>query len=487
MRRSSRLAEKQANLGNDACKEPKAKKHRLNDKTTKIATIDNGTMVEAFKYLDYSQLAKKSLVSKRFRNERAKCTNKYIKMFNKVLSPEEYDEWVIDNHYSKQVPLENQVAGEESTHSGSNVYKLYAYGAITYPNHSVEFFVRAELNHENWPLFQHFKLLSWIKDHVCCNEFSICGDSTLTDSSYDQELLTFLITGAHCTSAIYVRGYDLTNVVIDFVKKFMDCKNCEFVQSICSGAFVDEEESRIARILKREYPAFILKEEHSEEDDFHTYVFAFNNVDIGKKIQLTIKFDVPEEHHHKEFQVPSQVTIENLISREREKAARNERLLKTNDLLEYAQEPQQEYRITENQLFAGYKLLKEDRILKKRGYRYFIPATGTVFNQRDLDKWVSIFATGVTDEEGRILGLDSWQLFDEQKNKYHMVTARDWYKCSCPIGVTKSPCKHIVHVKHNKNELRFPAHFANRPLDMNRKVGRPKKNRQDRYAIRPQE
>ncbi|KAI1703477.1 hypothetical protein DdX_14902 [Ditylenchus destructor] len=80
-----------------------------------------------------------------------------------------------------------------------------------------------------------------------------------------------------------------------------------------------------------------------------------------------------------------------------------------------------------------------------------------------------------------ILGLDSWPQFDEQKNKYHMVTARDWFKCSCPIGVTKSRCKHIVHVKYNKNELRYPAHFANRPLDMNRKTGRPKKNRQDRY------
>ncbi|KAI1691223.1 hypothetical protein DdX_22016 [Ditylenchus destructor] len=71
----------------------------------------------------------------------------------------------------------------------------------------------------------------------------------------------------------------------------MDCKNCEFVQSIGSEAFGDEEESRVAEILKREYPAFIAKEEHDEDDDCHTYVFAFNNVDIGKKMQLTITFE----------------------------------------------------------------------------------------------------------------------------------------------------------------------------------------------------
>ncbi|KAI1709855.1 hypothetical protein Ddc_13681 [Ditylenchus destructor] len=41
---------------------------KLRIRNTKIANMDNGTTVEAFKFLNYYQLAKKSLVSKRFRN-----------------------------------------------------------------------------------------------------------------------------------------------------------------------------------------------------------------------------------------------------------------------------------------------------------------------------------------------------------------------------------------------------------------------------------
>ncbi|KAI1690596.1 hypothetical protein DdX_22405 [Ditylenchus destructor] len=68
MRRSTRIAEKQAKVENDFQREPKAEKKRSNAKVTAIAVMDNGTMVQAFKYLNYCQLAKNSLVSKRFRN-----------------------------------------------------------------------------------------------------------------------------------------------------------------------------------------------------------------------------------------------------------------------------------------------------------------------------------------------------------------------------------------------------------------------------------
>ncbi|KAI1695792.1 hypothetical protein Ddc_20967 [Ditylenchus destructor] len=68
MRRSAQLAEKYAKAENEAQMEPKTKKKRSNDKVTTMATMDNGTMVETFKFLNYCQLAKESLVSKRFRN-----------------------------------------------------------------------------------------------------------------------------------------------------------------------------------------------------------------------------------------------------------------------------------------------------------------------------------------------------------------------------------------------------------------------------------
>ncbi|KAI1713326.1 trypsin inhibitor like cysteine rich domain-containing protein [Ditylenchus destructor] len=68
MRRSARLGEKQMNSKNEAETEPKAMKSQSDDRISNIATMDNGTMVESFKFLNYRQLAKNSLVSNRYWN-----------------------------------------------------------------------------------------------------------------------------------------------------------------------------------------------------------------------------------------------------------------------------------------------------------------------------------------------------------------------------------------------------------------------------------
>ncbi|KAI1707468.1 modulator of levamisole receptor-1 domain-containing protein [Ditylenchus destructor] len=329
-------------------------------RTTKIATMDNGTMVESFKFLNYYQLAKKSLVSKRFRNviqthrhslprlrvdricmDRIDATEgsteTRIEIFNAEFSPEAYDEWVIRNRYSKQVPLESQVAGNETTHNDSTVYRLCAHTFYEDPKFITTVLdARAELNHENWPLFQHFvrllsdpfvyidnlclssqndvlnllagainpdrgrlrcnelyfephgniqKFISWIKDHICCISFIV---SDCMDSNHDQELLNFFLTGAHCTSAVSV---SFSGIVVDFVKKFLDFKNCDeyqLVQSIETSIVDDDKEIQDAQVLKREYSKFIVKEEYDEDDDSTTYVFEFNNDDIEKKLQLIL-------------------------------------------------------------------------------------------------------------------------------------------------------------------------------------------------------
>ncbi|KAI1693208.1 hypothetical protein DdX_20800 [Ditylenchus destructor] len=143
MRRSAQPAGKQANLGNEAHKGSNASKGRLKDKTSKIATMDNGTMVEAFKYLNYYQLAMNSLVSNRFRNliqtHRHSLALLYvdifmnsstaepaaIQVFGKELTSEAYNEWVILNSYSKLVQLEDdQAANAQSIPSD---YRLAAY------------------------------------------------------------------------------------------------------------------------------------------------------------------------------------------------------------------------------------------------------------------------------------------------------------------------------------------------------------------------
>ncbi|KAI1692740.1 hypothetical protein Ddc_23365 [Ditylenchus destructor] len=68
MQRSARLGGKLTNFENEAQREPKAKNCQSDDSTSNIAAMDNGTMIESFKFLNYCQLATSSLVSKRFWN-----------------------------------------------------------------------------------------------------------------------------------------------------------------------------------------------------------------------------------------------------------------------------------------------------------------------------------------------------------------------------------------------------------------------------------
>ncbi|KAI1727403.1 hypothetical protein Ddc_04706 [Ditylenchus destructor] len=326
--------------------------------------MDNGTMVEAFKYLDYCGLAKKSLVSKRFRNviqthrhslsrlcvEHIRM-NRYlptelefhrkpdgIEIFGKTLSAEEYDEWVIRNHYSKQVPSEGQVVQKESTQNDCYVYKLYA----TEDKGFDRLFAHTELNDEHWPLFQHFirllsdpficidgielsyqndvmnllvetitpdrgrlqcytlyfnhhgnlpKFINWIKDHVCCYYLDIFGN---TDSIHDQELLNFFLTAGQCASSMYTWFHDLSQVVVDFVKKFLELKNGDEYQLVQSFENVEDvdfgEEIQIVKVLMREYRDNLVKEERYEDTDTTTYYFEFYNDEIKKKLQLTVEY-----------------------------------------------------------------------------------------------------------------------------------------------------------------------------------------------------
>ncbi|KAI1693439.1 hypothetical protein DdX_20654 [Ditylenchus destructor] len=182
MRRSSRLGEKQTNSGEKAQREPKAKKSRWDDKIPNISSMDNGTMVEAFKFLNYCQLAKNSLVSRRYLNlirthrhkfalldvdyismYRRNVTKKdpaVIKMFNKEIPSEKYNEMIVRNGYSKQIPLEGRIAGKESA---ENVHDIFVFRADVhqYPNNRhgaamAVFYADVELKDDNWPLFQHF-------------------------------------------------------------------------------------------------------------------------------------------------------------------------------------------------------------------------------------------------------------------------------------------------------------------------------------------
>ncbi|KAI1705888.1 hypothetical protein DdX_13325 [Ditylenchus destructor] len=350
MRQSARLAEKRAKAENESQRELKAKKKRSNDKISNIATLDNGTMVEAFKYLNYCQLAKKSLVSKRFRDliqtHRHKLALLYVRnigmysntigpaatiVFDKKLTSDEYNEWVVRNKYSKQVSLDSQVGGKQNTQNGFNDLNHRKLNDRT-----GVFYARVELNCENWPLFQHFirlaadpfiyidnmnltpqndvlnllagainpdrrlqcnnfrihrnsnsqKFITWTKNHVRCNQFYIYGKS---DLSPNEGLVDFFLTGAHCAPSIIISRV-LSKAIVSFVEKFLELKTSDesnLVEAI-AGYFKNQD----IELLKREYADFIVKEERHENDRSTEEIFEFGNDDIGKKLMLTINDDV---------------------------------------------------------------------------------------------------------------------------------------------------------------------------------------------------
>ncbi|KAI1710474.1 hypothetical protein Ddc_13421 [Ditylenchus destructor] len=328
-----------------------SEKH-LSSRTSKIANLDNGTMVESFKYLNYRQLATNSLVSKQFREvigthrhqlallyvslcmKRRRNTPPVIKIFNKELSPKEYNEWRAQNNYSKRIPLKGQAADNPSG------YELSAYGHYKGPNQESTraFFAYVkELNDKSWALFQHFvrllsdpfvsirnaeltsqadvfnllaetidgsnrgrlqckkldidfednahKALSWVKGHMRCVNFQIA----ISDKSAnrDKELLDFFATGSVCTSKIVVKNFGISkDVVIDFVQKFMDLKSCDESQIVHSiRAMISEPD---ADALESNYAKFVVEEVESRYDFTPAHVFELVNVDTGKKLQLTV-------------------------------------------------------------------------------------------------------------------------------------------------------------------------------------------------------
>ncbi|KAI1714103.1 hypothetical protein Ddc_11545 [Ditylenchus destructor] len=408
------MAEKQAFPEDGTHIEPKAKKCRSEVKIPTITVMDNVTIVELFKYLNYVRLAKTSLISKRFRDliqthrhslallpagkismqivpgparnyeffpvfEFPSIFNNdpaTIKVFNKELSGDAYNDWVTRNQYCKQIPVQGQDGGEQSTQNHGKVYQL---STATNQLETTTFFAKAELNHENWPLFQHFvrlltaphiyfssvelvpdydilnllagavnqdrkrlqcetlyfslegniqKFMTWIKGHVSCTEFQISDRSGFKFESellgvYDKEFLDFFLTGADCTRKINVKYYDCTCAVVDFVQKFIDLKKsdeCQMIPSIESDATF-----RITEMMKRNYAKFLVKEKRCEVEDFRdhwdygigecTYTafdFEFINNDIGKKLELTADILDDTDRHRIGFRSSFKLKIKNL-------------------------------------------------------------------------------------------------------------------------------------------------------------------------------
>ncbi|KAI1692025.1 hypothetical protein Ddc_23897 [Ditylenchus destructor] len=145
------------------------------------------------------------------------------------------------------------------------------------------------------------KFFTWAKNHVCCNQFDIFSEEDLYQ---DEAFVDFFLTGAQCTSSIKIEYLDLSQAMVDFVKKFMDLKNCDEYQ-IVESIFINHNKSDPAvGLLKHNFIDFLVKEEsvgtagtfRSESTRVGatgtTHVFEFINDNIRKKLQLTTKFFV---------------------------------------------------------------------------------------------------------------------------------------------------------------------------------------------------
>ncbi|KAI1703851.1 hypothetical protein Ddc_16401 [Ditylenchus destructor] len=251
-------------------------------------------------------------------------------MFDEELSPEDYNEWVVRNHYSKQIP---PAAGKQSTVNVRKVYRFRAEVDCKDSDFKITVFsAQTKLNDENWPLFQHFvrlltdpfiyirhmeltpqkdllnlltgainqdrgrlqcgelkynfdgknkKFLNWTKTHVRCNEIKIY---LYTSSNFNKLFFDLFMTGAHFSPNFVILGH-LFNGVAAFVQKFIGLKNCD------TSLMVDSIRCRVpeftADAFKSNYEKFFIKEEKNQYDSTTAHVFEFVNADIGKKLQLT--------------------------------------------------------------------------------------------------------------------------------------------------------------------------------------------------------
>ncbi|KAI1696808.1 hypothetical protein DdX_18858 [Ditylenchus destructor] len=271
--------------------------------------MDNGTLVEVFKFLNYCQLAKNSLVSKRFSSlilthrhslellyvdsismkyhDRATA---FIKVFTKQLSPKAYNQWIIRNQYSKQIPLEDQVGRTQSRQYEHNVYRIGAHAVYKDPNHhplwndmTTVFYASTKLDHENWPLFQHFvRLLSDPFIYIRCLEltsqndvFNLLDRATSSDHNRLQcEKLLFYLYGDAQKSISWIKDH----------VEFMDLKNFDEYQFI-ESIECNTEDGNVEALTER-YDKFLAKEKANEDDGCTAVVFVNN--DVGKKLKLTV-------------------------------------------------------------------------------------------------------------------------------------------------------------------------------------------------------
>ncbi|KAI1715855.1 hypothetical protein Ddc_10772 [Ditylenchus destructor] len=146
-------------------------------------------------------------------------------------------------------------------------------------------------------------IINWVNNHVCCNELNIGRDYSTPDKPwkyYDKLILDLCLNGAHITSALNFSSYDFSNVVVNFVQKFIDLKEADqyqVVQSIRSCVkklMLPGVEPEILKVLESNCATLPRKVIVPKIDNFleglrkeRRTELEFINNNILKKLQIT--------------------------------------------------------------------------------------------------------------------------------------------------------------------------------------------------------
>ncbi|KAI1696945.1 hypothetical protein DdX_18792 [Ditylenchus destructor] len=136
---------------------------------------------------------------------------------------------------------------------------------------STVFYARAELNDDNWPLFQHFVRL-------------------ITDPFIYIDSME--LTGGHSTPIVPVpiQIFDKELSPEAYNEwKFLELENWDDYQGVHSIQSYQAVMNQNLQPLKKDYAKFLVKEEHNDDDHSTEYSFEFVNNAIGKKLQLIFK------------------------------------------------------------------------------------------------------------------------------------------------------------------------------------------------------
>ncbi|KAI1726100.1 eukaryotic aspartyl protease domain-containing protein [Ditylenchus destructor] len=193
-------------------------------------------------------------------------------------------------------------------------------------------------------------------------------------------------------------------------------------------------------------------------------------ITVGGKV-----YEIPVEHYivdcvtNGDFpNAPSLISIQNFVKRERRNKIVAQPMGTNRDFENYAVS-HSGMPLDENDTFViGHRITANGNSLSY----FLIWSTRKLYRMLGSQPLLQIDAT-----HGMV-----WQSsakvndYKDTRFKYHAVKAREReaFSCTCQIGIKKELCKHILLVKYEKQEFRWPEEFAALPLNT-KFTGRPRK------------